>query len=118
MSKTTIVSGCVCVGIVVLGAACATGGGSDADSGGTVDAAVSRVDASPVVTPDAGVKLDGGLMTTPDAFVSQTPDAGGTQLFCTTNSQCTVSGECCLTLGGPQGFCAPGVVVLGECVPN
>ena len=38
--------------------------------------------------------------------------------FCTTNGQCTVGGECCVTLGGPMGFCAPGQVVLGQCVPQ
>jgi hypothetical protein len=31
---------------------------------------------------------------------------------------CTIPGECCVTLGGPVGFCAPGDVVLGVCFPN
>lgn len=116
MSKATIV--CVC-----LIAACATGG---SESGGTTDAAVTRSDAANVTTPDATVQLDASL--SPDAQVSQLPDAGtgsgsgsgsgGTGPFCTDNSQCTVAGECCLTLTGPAGFCAPGVVFLGECIPQ
>jgi hypothetical protein len=112
MSKATIVC-------VLLMAACATGGESGNEP---ADAAVTRVDANNVVTPDAWVRLDSGVGA--DAQVSQLPDAGTGSgsgsggLFCTANSNCTVAGECCVTLGGPQGFCAPGVVVLGQCVPQ
>lgn len=119
MSKATI----VCVSIIAaVCAACATGGSESGNAG--TDAAVSRQDASSVATPDAP-RADAG--TSADAQVSQLPDAGagsgsgsgsGGGLFCTTNSQCTVSGECCVTLGGPSGFCAPGTVVLGQCVPQ
>lgn len=118
MSKATI----VCVSIIAaVFAACATGG-NDSGNAGT-DAAVTGQDASSVSTPDAP-RADAG--TTADAQVSQLPDAGTGSgsgsgsggLFCTTNSQCTVSGECCVTLGGPSGFCAPGSVVLGQCVPQ
>ena len=107
MSKAII----VCVWLL---GACATGG-SEGNAADRIDAAVVRSDASTVTTPDAP-RSDAG--TSPDAQSSQLPDAGsGGGLFCTANSQCTVSGECCLTLGGPSGFCAPGTVILNECVP-
>jgi hypothetical protein len=111
MSKATIV--CVC-----FLAACATGG----NSGGNdepADAAVTvQRDANNVVTPDAP-RSDAGVQPQ-DAAVSQLPDAstGGGGPFCATNSNCTVAGECCVNLGGPQGFCAPGTVVLGQCFPE
>jgi hypothetical protein len=108
----------VCAGMFVsLLGACATGGGGDDPGKDTTDAAVVGIDASTsMVPPDASVKHDGGMMPTPDA-ATPAMDAGS-GLFCTTNSQCTVSGECCVTLGGPNGFCAPGSVVLGQCVPQ
>jgi hypothetical protein len=112
MSKATIV--CVCI-MAAAFAACATGG---SDSGGGTDAAV-RQDAANVTAPDAP-RADASVGV--DAQVSQLPDAGSGSgsgsLFCATNSECTVAGECCLTLGGPQGFCAPGTVVLGQCFPE
>ena len=110
MSKATIV--CVC-----FIAACATGGSSGGDEQ-PIDAAVSVPrDASNVVTADAP-RSDAGV-TQQDAQVSQLPDAStGGGLFCATNGDCTVSGECCVNLGGPQGFCAPGTVVLGQCFPE
>jgi hypothetical protein len=111
MSKATIVC-------ILLVTACASGGQVDQEK---LDASVSgHQDASNVTTPDAKVRLDGGVTQPADAQVSQIPqDAPANQgPFCTTNSQCTTSGQCCVTLGGPQGFCAPGTVVLGQCVPQ
>lgn len=116
MSKATI----VCASIYVLvGIACATGG----QNGGDIDANTStHQDASNVVAPDAPkVRMDAGTTQQPqDANVSQTPQDAPTQSgpFCATNSDCTVAGECCVTLGGPQGFCGPGDVVLGQCFPQ
>lgn len=113
MSKAIIVSGWLCC------IACATGGTGDM---GNVqqDAAVTRQDASSVTTADAA-RHDSGAVGQ-DAQLSQTVDAGTGSgsggPFCSTNSQCTVAGECCVTLGGPSGFCAPGTVVLGACVPQ
>jgi hypothetical protein len=52
----------------------------------------------------------------PDAFTPP-PDAPPGSLFCTSNAQCTTAGECCVTLGGTMGFCAPGTVILGACIP-
>lgn len=111
MSKATIVC--------ILLAACASGGQVGDD--GKIDAAVGpHQDASNVMMPDAKVRIDGGVTQPADAQVSQVPqDAPANQgPFCTANSQCTTSGQCCVTLGGPSGFCAPGTVVLGQCVPQ
>ena len=114
MSKATL----VCVSFAIVVAACATGG-SDSGNGGGTDAAVTRQDAASV-TADA--RRADAAVSTPDAQVSQLPDAGTGSgsggLFCSQSSQCTVAGECCVTLGGPQGFCAPGTVILGQCVPQ
>jgi hypothetical protein len=105
--KATIVS-------VLVMAACATGGGPE--QGVLADASVRR-DATTTVTADA---LRGDAGVGQDAQLSQIVDAGGGSggLFCQANNQCTVGGECCVTLGGPNGFCAPGDVVLGQCVPQ
>lgn len=112
MSKATIVC--------ILLAACASGGQVDDD--GKIDAAVvgPRQDASSATMPDAKVRMDAGTTQPKDAQVSQVPqDAPANQgPFCTANNQCTTSGQCCVTLGGPSGFCAPGTVVLGQCVPQ
>jgi hypothetical protein len=103
--------------VYLLLAACAHGGGQgdNGDDQPKIDAPSStHQDGSPVVTPDAA---------TPNPDASVQPDAApppdaSSGPFCTTNSQCTTSGECCVTLGGPSGFCAPGTIVLGNCVPQ
>jgi len=106
--------------IAALVAACATGG-SDAGNDRLDAAVTTRNDASAVTTTDAP-RADAAVGI--DAQVSQLPDAGSgsgsgsSGLFCATNGDCTVAGECCVTLGGPQGFCAPGTVVLGQCFPE
>lgn len=117
VSKAIIV--CVSITIcVTIFAACATGGPDGGGASDPVDAAVVQHDAANIVPADARTQADAGQ----DAQLSQMVDAGSgsgsSGPFCTTNSQCTVSGECCLTLGGPSGFCAPGTVVLGECFPE
>jgi hypothetical protein len=114
MSKATI----VCIALSI--AACASGGAVDSD-GNKIDAAVSsHDDASNVTTPDAKVRMDAGVTPHQDAQVSQLPQDAPAQQgpFCTANNQCTTAGECCVTLGGPSGFCAPGSVVLGQCFPQ
>lgn len=111
MSKAAIVC--------ILFAACASGGAVDDQK---IDAAVvgPRQDASNVTMPDAKIRMDAGVTPQQDAQVSQVPqDAPANQgPFCTANNQCTTAGQCCVTLGGPSGFCAPGTVVLGQCVPQ
>lgn len=114
MSKATIVCGWL-VSAALVG--CATGGPSDTtgdpadapSSSGNHDAATQGFLDAPTPPQDA--------FAPPDAQVSQMPDAGGGGLFCTDNSQCTNAGECCLTLGAPMGFCAPGTIVFGVCTP-
>ena len=101
---------------VCLVAACASGGVNGSDS--KMDAAVHRDGQS--VAPD-GAHLPDASTTKHDA--APTPDAsidagGGDGAICSMNSQCAVSGECCVTLGGPQGFCAPGTPVGNQCVPQ
>ena len=116
MSKTTIVGAAI---YLLLGAACATGGMNG--GGDKIDASTStHHDAAIIeVQPDAPKQhLDAGVVHMDAPQVSQTPDASTSGVFCTGNSQCTNAGECCVTLGGPQGFCGPGTVVLGTCVPQ
>jgi hypothetical protein len=107
---------------VVFAAGCATGGqsssGNDAagsDVPGQADAAITHDDANTSMLPDAPGALPDASVPTPDAFVP--PDAPPNSLFCSDNAQCTTPGECCLTFGQPMGFCAPGTIVLGACVP-
>lgn len=113
MSKAIFVCGLMATCIF---SACATGGQHGDEQ---QDASVAPKDSSTVLPPDARIRMDGGVVNpTPDAQVSQTPDAGSSGPFCATNSDCTVSGECCVTIGGPMGFCAPGTVILGQCFPD
>ena len=92
-----------------LVAACATGGsGTTGDDPAKVDASTKPGTIDAPMTPiDAPMTPIDAPMTPIDA----------PSLFCTANNQCTVPGECCLTVGGPQGFCAPGTIILGECFP-
>lgn len=105
----------------IIGVACATGGQSssngddDDDVPGPADAAVTHQDASTSTLPDAPAALPDAFVPVPDAFVP--PDAPPNSLFCSSNAECTNAGECCLTFGQPMGFCAPGTIVLGACVP-
>jgi len=86
------------------------GGGDDAP----IDAPNGKHDAN-VAPNDSSSHSDAAV----DAFVATdaAPDAPSGP-FCANNSQCTNAGECCVTLGGAMGFCAPGTVVLGQCLPS
>lgn len=56
-----------------------------------------------------------------DAFVfldAPPPPPDAASPFCTANSQCTAPGQCCITLGGPQGFCGDGIPIGSECFPQ
>src|SRR5580765_1998923 len=96
----------------LLVSACASAG---ANGGDKQDAAVTppHEDAHFVVQ-DAPKGVDAHVV---DAYVAPDapPDGGGDGALCTANNECTVPGECCVTLGGPQGFCAPGTVVGSTC---
>lgn len=112
-------------------AACASAGDGDDDSigGGGPDASISSPDAPTGGFPDAptgGFPDAAPLPGTPDAApLPGTPDAAplpGTPdaapgLFCNSNADCTVAGECCVNLGGP-GFCAPGTEIGDLCLPQ
>ena len=94
----------------LLAFGCATGGKDGGD--GPVDAS-KAIDGSPV-TSDAPRAIDApAAMIDAPAMMIDAPSGP----FCTTNGQCTVSGECCLTLGGSQGFCAPGTAIGSTCLP-
>jgi len=94
----------------LLAFGCATGGKDGGD--GHVDAP-KAVDGSPL-TSDAPRLIDAPA-TLIDAPAMMVDAPSGP--FCTANGQCTVSGECCVTLGGPQGFCAPGTAIGSTCLP-
>lgn len=103
-------------GLAVFVCSCAnagTGGVGGGDDAPKNDASVKR-DAS-VAHADAPVTTDASV-DAPPVMVDAAIDAPSGP-FCSQNSQCTVAGQCCLTLGGAQGFCAPGTVVLGGCIP-
>jgi len=113
----------VLLAALVLGCAsgCATGGRDTGGDTQPVDAALGQ-DASQLVPDaprfvDASVPIDAPPVVVIDAPPPPPPDAPPSSLFCTANNQCTNPGECCLTLGGPMGFCAPGTVVFGQCFP-
>lgn len=103
--------------IAILFSACASGG---VNGGDKQDAAVTPHEDAHFTTPDAPKGTPDARL--PDAFVPKDapPDAFGVGDggICTDNNQCIVSGECCVTLGGPSGFCAPGSVVGGQCFPQ
>lgn len=83
---------------------------------GTPDAsqAPGTPDATPPGPPDARPPVD-AYEPPIDAPPPPPPDAG---LFCTNDSMCPM-GQCCLTLGGPMGFCVPGVSIPGlGCIPS
>lgn len=97
--------------------ACARGGSGasgddespkvDAKTGGTADGPTTPIDAPkpPVDGPPQAVDAP--------PMVDAPPS-----LFCTANNQCTTPGQCCIDLGGPMGFCGPGTIILGECIPQ
>ena len=99
--------------ILVLVAACARGGSGNADDEPQKDAPATTQHDAPTSTVDAPRPIDASPPV--DAM---TPVDSVSSLFCTANSMCTISGECCITLGGPQGVCGPGTVILGQCVPQ
>ena len=111
----SVMAAFACGGIVAACASGGTSGGGD-DMQEPMDAPSNvKMDGNNMPPTDAPmVKMDAGVVA--DAF-KPPPDAPPGSLFCTSNAQCTVAGECCVTLGGGMGFCAPGTVVLGQCIP-
>jgi len=105
--------------VLFVVAACARGGqsGNGDDQPAKVDApSTQQQDANTSMTPDSSMNHPDASVPMVDATVPMVDAASS--LFCTSNAECTVSGECCITLGGPNGFCGKGTVVFGQCVPQ
>ncbi len=64
---------------------------------------------------DAEVPHDASVLVDADEVM---PDAAPEPLICTDNAQCDNPGDCCLTLGEPDGFCVAGTILIGVCLPN
>lgn len=100
---------------VLLGA-CAHGGSTE-----PTDAPVNNShhdDASNNVNVDAPPDAKIDSMVIPDAFVPQDAATPVDSAFiCSSNSQCTNAGECCFYISSPPGFCTPGTIIFGGCVP-
>ena len=111
MSRTTWTA------LVSAALACGCATGTNTNGGQNIDAAVQpHHDDAPKVTGDAPVvKMDAAVVR--DAPPDAPPDAASS-LFCSSNSECTTAGQCCLILGQPPGLCTNGQVVLGVCLPQ
>ena len=108
---------CLMGGLLV---GCASGsasvaGGDDAQP--RVDAAAQPHDAR-VVTPSDAPKSVDAPVSTPDATPVDAAPTSDAALFCSGNVDCTAAGTCCFTLGQPPGFCVPGTVTIGVCLPS
>jgi hypothetical protein len=103
------------ISVAVLVGCAAAGSAEESQTDAAVnvhhDAHVTPLDSPKQIDASFG---DGAIPI--DASVVM-PDSGGEPLICTDNSQCTNAGDCCFTLGGP-GFCVPGTIFLGACIPN
>ena len=104
--------------LVFAALACGCATGTNTNGGTNVDAAVTphHDDASHVTADAPSVKMDAGVRDAPVQM--DAPADAASALFCTSDSQCTNSGECCITLGQPTGLCGPGTIVLGACIPG
>ncbi|HVK88585.1 MAG TPA: hypothetical protein VM513_30915 [Kofleriaceae bacterium] len=98
---------------VLLLAACANAGGSSppVDSR-SIDA--PRIDAQILVdAPVDGLPSDAPVLV--DAPPADAPP--GSNLFCSTNGDCTIAGECCFAIEG-TGFCVQGTPIGSVCLPD
>lgn len=98
-----------------LVAACASASqqGLPPDAGGVMP---HHDDASNVAADAPNVKMDAAVPMI-DAFVPQDAPVDSA-IFCSSNSQCTNAGECCIILGSPPGICGTGVIIAGTCIPQ
>ena len=101
----------------LLAVGCATGGkdGGDLpiDAPKAVDSSQVAIDA-PMQIVDAHQSVIDAPIVMIDAAVMIDAPSGP---FCNGNAECTVAGQCCLSVGGP-GFCVPGAAVGSICFPN
>jgi hypothetical protein len=105
----------VAIAFGLLVAACATAAAPGSEEG-PLDAAISpHHDAANATNADAG-RHDASVGVGHDAAVDAVPPDSA--IFCSDNSQCTNSGECCITLGSPVGVCGAGIVIGSSCVPD
>jgi hypothetical protein len=114
-SVVCVLFACACI---LLGFACATGGGNGNgtdDASVPIDAPMTKLDGSTTTTPDA--PKDASMPPPPqDAMMPPPPQDAPSGPICTANSQCTVTGQCCLMING-VGFCVPGTIILDVCFP-
>ena len=105
--------------LVLAALACGCATGTNTNGGANVDAAVTphHDDASHVAADAPAAKMDAPVVRDAPVQMDAPADAASA-LFCTDNSMCTNNGECCITLGGSQGLCGPGVIVLNACIPQ
>jgi hypothetical protein len=106
----------VCAALI---AACASAGAPTQQQPDAAGVTPHHDDANHVTSDAPSVKMDASVPMV-DAFMPH--DAPATPvdsaIFCTANSQCTNSGECCIILGSPPGICGPGVLIGSTCIPN
>jgi hypothetical protein len=104
--------------VALIAVGCATGGNGSGDDAPKIDAPTHD---APHIVIDAKVYLDAHTPTdgqVPIDAPPPPPDASTSGGLCAQNTDCTTTGECCLTLGGPTGFCVPGIVIGGACFPQ
>lgn len=118
VTMSSAIRGLALVLLAVAGCANAgnpgSGGGGD-DAPGKVDASVKHDSSVAPIDSPPPIDSPGPVDAAVDSPMIDSPSGGP---FCSSNSQCTTSGECCVTLGGPMGFCAPGQVIAGQCFPQ
>ncbi len=102
--------------LALMVCSCANAGnpGSGGDDMPKIDASVKHD--SSTSQPDTPPPIDASI-DSQQIMIDAAIDSGTTGPFCNGNSECTVAGECCFTLGGP-GFCVPGTPFAGSCIPN
>jgi len=97
----------------LVGACASAGNSQPTDAAGVTP---HHDDAQNVVADAPSAKMDAPVVMH-DAFV-QLDAPVDSAIFCSSNTECTNSGECCIILGSPPGICGTGVIVAGTCIPQ